>query len=358
MRSPARFSLLALLTGAILAVLVPAAFAAPEFGLESFFAANCKVATCNKAATPAEEKAKAEAEVYTQAAGHPPFGISDFKINRVEAAPGLFVPFKSVKSLRIDVAPGVSTNPEAVAKCSVENFPSEVVDPVKHIYLGPKCTETGKESTIIGENKVTTVLEVAPGVLRDVELSGKVYNLIQPTGMSSYFGIALVVGAAPPPLPPGPLVVHTFIEGHVEWASDYHDLFEIHNIPEGLLESRLTFFGNNGPPENGAFLSNPSNCAGPGPATTTGWSGESYVGTTASSSYTVPIGTEGCNGLPPFALAPFAPTFSLAPETTQSDQPDGVTTELVLPHDPNPTHLDSAQLKTASVLLPEGMTRT
>jgi hypothetical protein len=355
MRSPARFSLLALLGGAILAVSAPAALAAPEFGLESFFASNCKVSTCNKAATPAEEKAKAEAEAYTQAAGHPPFGVSDFKINRVEAAPGLFVPFKSVKSLRIDVAPGVSTNPEAVAKCSVENFTSTEVDPVKHIFLAPHCAETGTGNTVIGENHVTTVLEVAGG-LHDVPLSGKVYNLEQPTGMSSYFGVALVVGAAPPPLPPGPLVVHTFIEGHVEWASDYHDLFEIHNIPEGLLESRLTFFGNNGPLEKGAFLSNPSNCAGPGPATTTGWSGESYGGERASSSYTVPIGTEGCNGLPPFALAPFAPTFSLAPLTTQSDQPDGATTELVLPHDPNPANLDSAQLKTATVLLPEGMT--
>src|SRR4029077_3534319 len=110
----------------------------------------------------------------------------------------------------------------------------------------------------------------------DVPLSGKVYNLEQPTGMSSYFGVALQVGAG--------LFVHTFIEGHVEWASDYHDLFEIHNIPPGLLESRLVFFGNNGPLGMGAFLSNPSNCAGPGPATTTGWSGESVEGAKASSS--------------------------------------------------------------------------
>jgi hypothetical protein len=46
----------------------------------------------------------------------------------------------------------------------------------------------------------------------------------------------------------------------------------------------------------------------------------------------------------------------LAPETTQSDQPDGLTTELSLPHDPSPTGIDSSQLKTASVTLPEGMT--
>jgi hypothetical protein len=365
MRFLARVPLLALLVGATMAVSASAAQAAPEFGVESFYAANCKVETCNKGATPAEDKAKAEAETYGQAAGHPPFGVTDFKLNRmqIQASPfPAFGPVKNLKNLRIDVAPGVSTNPEAVAKCSVANFTSTEVEPVKHIFLEPNCGESGAGNTVIGENIVHTVTVIPPGkpfegAFADVELKGKVYNLEQPTGMSSYFGVALVVGVSEPPLPPGHLlVVHTFIEGHVEWASDYHDLFEIHNIAPGLLESRLLFYGNNGPLQNGAFLSNPSTCGGPGPLTTTGWSGESYEGAKASTSYTVPVGTEGCNGLPPFALVPFAPTFSLTPETTQSDQPDGVTTELVLPHDPNPANLDSAQLKTASVLLPEGMT--
>ncbi|HEV3072032.1 MAG TPA: hypothetical protein VGY76_11490 [Solirubrobacteraceae bacterium] len=348
MRSPARFSLLALLTSAILAVLAPAALAAPEFGVESFFASNCKVNTCAKGATPAEDKAKAEAEGYSQAAGHPPFGVTDFKLNSkvIQTVPFTTLgPVANLKSLRIDVAPGVSTNPEAVPKCSVKGFTATEVEPVKHIFSAPECPTPGSEESVIGANEVITVLEVAPGVFADVPLSGKVYNLVQPTGMSSYFGVALQVGAG--------LFVHTFIEGHVEWASDYHDLFEIHNIPPGLLKSRLIFNGNIG---TGGFLSNPSNCAGPGPSTTTRWSGESVEGAKVSSAYTTPIGTEGCNGLPPFALAPFAPTFSLAPETTQSDQPDGATTALVLPHDPNPAHLDSAQLKTATVLLPEGMT--
>jgi hypothetical protein len=351
MRFPARVSLLALMAGATMAIFASAAQAAPEFGLESFFASNCKIETCNKAATPAEEKANAEAQAYTQAAGHPPFGVTDFKLKRkqIQTVPFVaFAPEGNLKNLRIDVAPGVSTNPEAVAKCSVEKFTSTEVEPVKHLFLAPECGEGGAGSTVIGKNEVTTVLEVAAGVFADVPLTGKVYNLEQPTGMSSYFGVALQVGAG--------VFVHTFIEGHVEWASDYHDLFEIHNINPGLLESRLTFFGNNGPLANGAFVSNPSSCLGAGPASTTGWSGESYEGSKATSSYTVPVGTEGCNGLPPFALVPFAPTFSLAPETTQSDLPDGATTELVLPHDPNPAGIDSAQLKTASVLLPEGMT--
>ena len=332
-----RVWLVALLAGAGLAGAAPAAQA---FGVESFFAANCKVATCNnEAATPAEEKEKAEAEGYAQAAGHPPFGVTDFKLKRVETGPKLFFPEGSLQKLRIDVAPGVSTNPQAVAKCSVKEFTSTLVNSEKQLYLEPNCPK----GSIIGENKITTVLEVAAGVFADVPLTGTVYNLEQlegPEGLSSYFGVAIPVGAG--------VYVHTFIEGGVEWASDYHDYFVIKNITPGLLESRLIFKGNIG---TGGFVTNPSSCSGPGPQTTTGWTGESYEGATASSSYTTPIGTEGCN-----SLVPFAPTFSLTPETTQFDQPDGVTTELTLPHDPNPENLDSSQLKTASVTLPEGMT--
>src|SRR6185312_3910747 len=102
------------------------AFAAP-LGVESFFAANCKVSTCTKAANPTEEKAKAEAEGYSQAAGHPPFGVTDFKLNRhqIQTTPfPAFAPDENLKDLRIDVAPGVSTNPEAVTKCSIADFTS------------------------------------------------------------------------------------------------------------------------------------------------------------------------------------------------------------------------------------------
>ncbi len=93
-----------------------------------------------------------------------------------------------------------------------------------------------------------------------------------------------------------------------------------------------------------------------GPATTNTVTVRGILGEEASGTYVTPIGTEGCNGLAPFKAVPFAPEFSLTPETTQSDQPDGVTTELKLPHDPSPTGIDSSQLENASVTLPEGMT--
>src|SRR2546428_8382782 len=66
--------------------------------------------------------------------------------------------------------------------------------------------------------------------------------------------------------------------------------------------------------------------------------------------FTTPIGAEnGCE-------VPFAPAFLLNPSTSQSDVADGITTELEVPHAPNSNEIDSAQLKTAVVTLPEGMT--
>jgi hypothetical protein len=347
MRFPVRVSVLAVLVAAIVAISAPAAQAA--FGVESWFAANCKVSTCNKAKTPAEEKEVAEKEGYTQAAGHPPFGITDFKLNRFEISAGVFAPQASVKNFRVDVAPGVSTNPQAVAMCSFPNFTGTELEPIPglHAFTAPTCP--GSE---IGTNKVFVVIEVAKGVFKNYTFEGKVYNLNnleQPVGLSSDFGVALNLE----PLLGVPLYSHTFIEGHVEWASDYHDYFVIKNVTPGLIESRLAFKGNIG---TGGFLTNPSNCSGTGPQTTTSWHGESYTKGTASSEYTTAIGTEGCNGLAPFTAVPFAPTFALETETTQADQPDGPTTTVTLPHDPNPEHIDSSQLKTVSITLPEGMT--
>ncbi|MGN6371601.1 MAG: hypothetical protein ACTHM1_01210, partial [Solirubrobacteraceae bacterium] len=347
MRAIGRFWLAGLL--ACLVAALSASAAQAEFGVESFFAANCKVATCNKAATPAEEKEKAEAEGYSQAAGHPPFGVTDFKLNRkeIQTTPfPAFAPEGNLKNLRIDVAPGVSTNPEAVPKCSVAEFTSTEVEPTNHLFLAPKCPEP----TVIGENIVQTVIVIPPGEpfegdFADVELKGKVYNLEQPNGLSSYFGVALEVK-------PG-VYAHTFLEGHIEWASDYHDYFEIKNITPGLLSSRLVFTGNVG---TGGFLTNPSRCAGPGPLTTTHWSGESYEAATASTEYTTPIGTQGCLGEGSFVAPPFEPEFKLSAETLQNDQPDGITAEVILPHDPSPTGIDTSQLRTAIVTLPEGMT--
>ncbi|HEY5046274.1 MAG TPA: hypothetical protein VII53_10500, partial [Solirubrobacteraceae bacterium] len=401
MRSNVRFALLAPLLGAIFALSAPAAQAAPEFGVETLVAGNCTAAfeACGSEepkfgpftySFPKEPTlAEAREQAYSQAAGHPSFGITDFKVNTVGAFPNE-APLGIIKHVRTDVGPGVSTNPEAVPKCTMKQFdasPKEEEEiPGTGFYPKPECAEGGAGSTVIGVNKV--VVYAGPGgVLKspevsDLPLEGTAYNVEQPQGVASVFGVAL---ALPIPLTKGKLeqafaehplpgtepekklteealegkqyYAHTLINGNVEWAGDYHDYYEINvstAIP--LISSRLVLKGNIGSTGNGGYITLPSNCAGVGPATTSTVTFESTEGKTVAKKYETLVPTEGCNGVSPFEKVPFAPGFALTPETTQSDQPDGVSTELTLPHNPGPTEIDSSQLKTASITLPEGLT--
>ena len=118
MRVHARSWLLTIVCGVLLAAVLPAS--ASAFGVENWFAANCKVNTCKHeiGETPAKEKENAEKEGFTQAAGHPNFGITDFTLKKVQIQTvpfPAFAPEGNLKNLRVDVAPGVSTNPEAVS---------------------------------------------------------------------------------------------------------------------------------------------------------------------------------------------------------------------------------------------------
>src|SRR2546429_3121422 len=266
MRSQVRFSLLALIAGAILVTPAPAAQAA--FGVENFFAAECKVSTC-------------------------------------------------------------------------------------------KFTEAEKA---IGFNQVV----VYAGEAGDVPVEGTMYNLVQPEGLASDFGVALKLpisltkafleahGVFGKPAEEQ-YYAHTFIEGNVEWGAeaagtgkaDYHDYFEIKVSPAlPLLSSRLVTNGRAPEVNEGPFLTAKTSCPG---QTTTTLTLTPKEGPPVKKTYTAP-GATGCE------LVPFNPGFELKPATKASDQADGLTTELSMPHDPSPTKLDSSEVNTATVTLPEGLT--
>ena len=390
MRSRVRVLLAAPLIGAILALLAvsaPAAQAVPAFGVEKFSAANCTathegcageeaepipgyVYWVPKETTVAEEKIQG----YTQAAGHPAWGITDFKVNTVgelpNEAPVGVTEKKVVAHVRTDVGPGVSTNPEAMPECNMKEFDASAKEeeaiPGTGFYPKPKCSEAGSTSTVIGVNYVTVY--AGPGgvskspEISDLPLKGTAYNVVPPEGRASDFGVALelpieltgsklkkgfeeaeAAGAKPgvggfPSLPEQKFVeeqqyyAHTMIEGSVEWAGNYHDYYEI-NISTALplISSRLVLKGNIGSTEKGGYITLPSNCPGPGPATTNTVTLTSTLGQLTPRTYITPLGAEGCNGESPFSKVPFEPAFKLSPETTQSDQPDGITTELTCP---------------------------
>jgi hypothetical protein len=388
MRFHARLSLSALLVVAIVAVSAPAAAQAAEpFGVGNFVATNCKAEFKECGAKPAppgpysEPKKEvsvkeAEEEGYTQAGGHVPNGVTDFTVTLASGSisTGNAVPAGIVTHIRTDVARGLATNPQGVPMCSSTEFGKEAL-PNTGLFEEPKC----KAESLIGENRVLVFAGAG-----DIEIPepGKVepnvYNLVQPTGRSSEFGVALKLpkalteaelkkAFAEHPLPgeePAKKATeeflekkqywaHTLIEGNVEWgqevkgtnAGDYHDYFEIDVSPSlPLVRSRLVFNGRAG---QGDFITNATNC--PGNLTTTLTLTEKGGGT-ARKTFTTPIGLEKCE------LVPFLPEFALTPATTTNDEPNGITTEIKIPHQVKPAEIETSQVKTASVTLPEGMT--
>jgi hypothetical protein len=391
MRFHARVWVLALLTGVLVTMLAPAAAqAAKPAGIESFFAANCnnveepgtEAKQCIKKPneTAAEELKKAEKFGFTQAAGHPNFGVTDFTVNTEgefpNAAPAGAAAGAFVTHVRTDVAPGVVTNPQSPEKCSFAEFGEELTG--TGLFKAPKCSEGSK----IGENNVVAWLgpEASPKG-GDLPLNNNaVYNLVQPKGLASDFGVALKL---PIPLTKAELekgfaekghplgkpteefleaqqwYAHTLIEGSVEWGSeaagtgkaDYHDYFEINVSPAlPLISSRLVFNGRSGVGGNEDFLTNPSSCSGIGPQTTTTLKLSFANGAAAKAEYSPPIGIANC------AAVPFAPGFELTQSSKASDATDALTTEFSLPHHRGGGEVDSSDAKTATVVLPEGIT--
>ncbi|MCW3026343.1 MAG: hypothetical protein JWM29_1775, partial [Solirubrobacterales bacterium] len=360
MRSGVRFSLLALVVGALVALAAPA-MAQAAFGPEKFVAVNCSltheacagsevelapglVYSFPKEPTPTESKEQG----YTQAGGRVPFGITDFKVNTVGAFPNEAPDGGVVAHIRTDVAPGLATSPAAVPQCSAAEFHSQEAVPGTGFFLAPEC----KPETKIGVNKATVYAGpngVAPGV-SDLPLEGNVYNLVQPekpVARASEFGVALKLPkgltehvlkeafkGSNPTVEKEQYFAHTLIEGNVEWGQeangtnqgDYHDYFEI-NVSTALplLASRLVFYGRSG---EGDFITNATRCPG---HNTTRLALTSSTGETVTKPYTALVFLEGCG------LVPFDPSFALTPATSVQDQPNGFTAEVGIPHNPTET---------------------
>lgn len=308
---------LALAALALMGAYAPTA-AQAGFGVEerNFEASTCKSSTCVYA-----EPSLA----FTQAAGHPQFGITTFELNSRETLLGQHEPEGALQRVRVDIPPGLAADPEALARCPISKFNEN------------KC----EASTKVGTNE----LVVYDGV-NDLPLTGTVYNLEQPPGLPLDFGVDISVE---------PLVnVHIFLEGHLSWNTDYHEYFEIRNIPKegellgakvplSVLKSKLIFEGRKG----GNFLTLPSVCSS---TTTSALEAESWEGQTSKTQTHTPVGVSGCE------KAPFSPTAEIHPETAQSDQPDGATVEVKVPQNAGAEEINTADIRDARLSLPEGMT--
>jgi hypothetical protein len=321
----------------LFATALTSAAQAVSFGPEVFETGTCNVRGC--------EYTSPTSEFYTQAAGHPEWGITSFELNHTGSG-GSRKPEGQLKRIRVDVPPGLAADPQALETCSKAQFESS-----------PAGCPAG---SVVGETELEAVVEVLKVPIVTPALTGQVYNLEQSPGLPLDFGINVE--------PAGPVVspTHLFLEGHVSYAheadleargvpsGDYHEWFEINNIPTEttvlglaksplkILKSKLLFKGKAGA---GNFLTLPSGCS----STTTSYlEVESYEGQKASIPTHTPVGVEGCDNVP------FKPTAGVIPETAATDQPDGATTVVAVPQ--NATTTNTADIQDAHVTLPEGLT--
>jgi hypothetical protein len=335
MKHPARAALLVAPAIVALCAGVSAPSARAAFGAASFEAGTCLATSCTYT-SPHEA-------FYTQAAGHPPWGITKFEMNhngsKVEGEP--------LKRIRVDVPPGLAADPEALPKCAREQFEANPSD----------CS-----AAAVGTTELEAAVEPVRGsgiTLALPKLTGTVYNLDPSPGLPLDFGIDV----EPTPAPAEGLVtpVHLLLEGHVDWSGDYHEYFEINNVPDeaevkvlgGLLPikapltvlmSQLNFNGRAG---QGNFLTVPSVCSS---TTASHLELESYAGEISQTETHTPVGVEGCDKVP------FDPTVTVSPETAASDQPDGATTVVKVPQNVGAGDIDTSDIRDAHVTLPEGLT--
>jgi hypothetical protein len=260
---------------------------------------------------------------YTQAAGHPEEGLTDFEF-KTKSLLGLplGIPEGSVKDVRVDLPEGLNVNPQAVPQCPKATFEANPAE----------CEAMGSK---VGISEVTAVslLTLVPVGLTGA-LSPAVYNLVPEDGHPALFGFNVNLA--------GVVNFDIYLQADIEWAGDYHEGFTISNIPSTvpLIENRLVFNGQTG----GTFLTLPSPCNGP---TTTRLKVDSYEGQTIGPIPTTPpANISGCQSVP------FSPTVGASANGAPTDSPANVSVSLNVPQNLKP--VNSSTVKAARVTLPQG----
>ena len=287
-----------------LAIMAPSAGAA--FGI-----AKWEAGTCNFDAPKCTYGSPAP-QFFTQAAGHPPVGLTDFAVNTTGGAPD-----GSLKDVRVDLPEGLNVDPQAVPQCDKATF---------------EANASACAASEVGISEVTSEiagLPVGP-------LPFPVYNLDPPQGVPALFGFTVGLPLIP--------IANVFLVADVAWQSDYHEGFTISEIPTTLplVENRLVFDGTKG----GSFLTMGSQCNGP---STTGLAVDSYEDPGHFLSYktTPPARIDGCGSVP------FSPSVATTSESNATDSPSGIGADLNVPQRLQPQN--SSTLRTATVSLPRGL---
>jgi len=285
------------------------------------------------------------------AAGHPPIGFTQYIVKQEEFAPGLFRPIGPVKTIRVDLPPGLTVNPQAtVTRCTQAEFDTPV---------GPTELPGCNPSSQVGEERLTLKIEANGGEVPPTPGVTQVplYNMVPDFGEPAKFGFK--IGA------PGAKKT-VYLNTEVAWESDYHESFTIHlptpNPGTRSWKSRLVNFGRSG---DGTYITNPTTCFSSQLPPyegiyTTFLRAESVAqpeadfpasATPFASDLSLPEGLTqtGCN------TVPFDPGINVTPGTDKVDSPATPTIETTLPFIAGGETQSESHLRNASITLPQGM---
>lgn len=304
----------------------PAALGPP--GLPGFFPLSEDLEQCNDG-TPGKW--------YTQSAGHPPFGITDFTLNTLPVPTGF--PEGFVEEIVVDTPEGLGVNPEATpVKCTVAQLSADPPACPPESLVGFNYLTVAAESPLTGCDNEPPAAVPDKCLITRVKLP--VFNLVSFDGVPSMVGFPTSAVGEP-----------TIIVGDLD-PKDQHVRFTISDIhaPDGtaahppIIGSRLTFLGNFTPGFAGNYLTMPSNCAG---GQTTLLHVKAHGGAEDDASYTTAVGADECES------APFNVQLG-ASSSGSTDSPEPATVDVKMPDQLKANTRGTSHLLTAKVTLPEG----
>jgi hypothetical protein len=340
------------LVSAFLVLALGASSAQAEFGIARWEAITCNtdasgtgVGRWDEVGDPCVETDEAS-RFFTQAAGHPKYGINAFLMNQKGEAP--FAPDGFLKRTRVELPEGLGVNPQATPQCTVEQLEEGVA-------AGPpavtKCT-TEVPGSFIGVDYFTTF---SPGPVPPagtiVTIPALVYNIETPNDPESpYYGAPSMAGFNAT----GENDEATFLVGDLD-PKDQHISFTTKPDLESplvggppVIGSRLVFNGKSG----AGYVTLPSECNGRPQET---------ILKALSHPYPIPPGPEledTADSVTPYAATgcdevPFNPGLGVA-GGDWTDSPNPAMVNVTIPFNPDPEGLTDSQLHMAKVTLPKG----
>jgi len=297
----------------VLLFLVLAAPAAADegFGLESLSA-----------------KLESEGALARQAGSHPESMTTAIIFNHHKSSSHAgFSPDGNPRELEVGFPPGLIVNPTATRERCTEE---QLLTNNRHVAGEAECPP----GAAVGEVVASTELET---------LSGTVYNMVPPHGVSADFAVNLL----------GQIVVH--IVGRVGTDGGYHISAYAPGITQrdGFYGAVVTLNGFPNGPSGKPLLTMPTACGGTltTQASAKSWQNEpSELTFTPRDSEGRPLTVTGCDRLN------FNPELRVQPSTHKTDSPSGLNVELSVPQEENPAGFVQAALKEAVITLPPGFT--